>query len=311
MKLLKKILKIIPIIIVGLIAIGFITQTTLTRLELKQLVQPGDVVEVYGKNMHIYSVGEGENTIVLIPGHGTTSPYVDFQPLWSRLSHGNRVVVVERFGYGFSDRTNRERSIENIIEEMHEALKLSGQQPPYTLVGHSLGGLIGIAYSQTYPDEVANIVMLDSLAPSAYLEFQLSTGEKITGLIARALNSIGLNRLADMEAVYEVSDMNGYKEVPKDLWDINRSLFLRNYFNKNVRSELYSLADYASYVVDLGNPYDVPTLFISTPNINFKDNQSEYISNLQKGELIELEGGHYLHQYAPNETEEAIINFIK
>lgn len=100
MKMFKKILKIIPIIIVGLIAIGFITETTLTRLDLKKLVPPGDIVEVYGKNMHMYSVREGENTIVLIPGHGTTSPYVDFQPLWSRLSHGNRVVVVERFGYG-------------------------------------------------------------------------------------------------------------------------------------------------------------------------------------------------------------------
>lgn len=80
MKMFKKILKIIPIIIVGLIAIGFITETTLTRLDLKKLVPPGDIVEVYGKNMHMYSVREGEK--------------------WSRLSHDNRVVVVERFGYG-------------------------------------------------------------------------------------------------------------------------------------------------------------------------------------------------------------------
>ena len=252
MKLLKKITKVIMMIIVGLLATGLILETTLSQLEVKKLVPPGDVVEVYGKDMHIYSAGEGENTIVLIPGHGTTSPYVDFQPLWSRLSQGNRVVVVERFGYGFSDRTNRERSIENIVEEMHEALRLSGQEAPYTLVGHSLGGLIGIAYAQAYPDYVKNIVMLDSLEPSAYLEFEMGTGMKITGLLARAANAVGLNRLADMETIYEISDMNGYREVPQDLWDINRSLFLRNYFNKNVRRELYAIADYGSIVVEIG-----------------------------------------------------------
>jgi len=310
MKILKKIAKVLGIIIACLIAFGFIIETTLSQLDKKNLNPSGNLIEVNGKNMHLYAVGNGENTIVLIPGHGTTSPYVDFQPLWSRLSKNHRVVVVERFGYGFSDITNRERSMENIIEEMHEALRLSGEKPPYTLVGHSLGGLISIAYSQAYGDEVSNIVMLDSLVPTAYLEFDTGKGMQIQALIGRALNSIGLNRLANMEAVYEVSEMNGYKEVPKELWDTNRYLFLRNYLNKNVRNELQALSEYGNYVSNGNNNYEIPTLFISRPNINFKDKQTEYIKKLKKSQLIELEGGHYLHQYFPNEIEEAIDNFI-
>ena len=36
-------------------------------------------------------------------GWGTPSPILDFKTLYSRLSDENRIVVVEKFGYGFSD----------------------------------------------------------------------------------------------------------------------------------------------------------------------------------------------------------------
>lgn len=52
-----------------------------------------------------------------------------------------------------------------IVAELHEVLKKVGVQPPYVLVGHSLGGLYISLYARTYSEEVAGIVLLDSVHP--------------------------------------------------------------------------------------------------------------------------------------------------
>ena len=59
----------------------------------------GQLVEVDGHNMSLYTEGEGEHTIVFLSGYGTASPILDFKPLYSRLSDDYKIVVVEKFGY--------------------------------------------------------------------------------------------------------------------------------------------------------------------------------------------------------------------
>ena len=52
-----------------------------------------------------------------------------------------------------------------IVAELHEVLKKTGLQPPYILVGHSLGGLYMSLYARTYPEEIAGLLLLDSMHP--------------------------------------------------------------------------------------------------------------------------------------------------
>ncbi|MNP82794.1 Alpha/beta hydrolase family protein [compost metagenome] len=72
--------------------------------------------------MNVFIQGEGEETIVLLPGYGTAAPGLDFKTLVSELSPNYKVVVVEPFGYGLSDQTSKERTTANIVSEIHEAL---------------------------------------------------------------------------------------------------------------------------------------------------------------------------------------------
>ena len=57
------------------------------------------------------------------------------------------------------------RSGAAIVADLHEVLKQTGVKPPYLLVGHSLGGLYTMLYARTYPDEIAGIVLIDSMHP--------------------------------------------------------------------------------------------------------------------------------------------------
>ena len=77
----------------------------------------GQLVEVDCHNMSVYTEGEGDNTIVFMSGWGTTSPIPDFKALYSRLSDDYKIVVIEKFGYGFSDIVDGERDFDTILRQ--------------------------------------------------------------------------------------------------------------------------------------------------------------------------------------------------
>lgn len=61
--------------------------------------------------MSIYVEGSGSKTLVFLSGAGTCSPILDFKSLYSLLSDDYRIVVVEKFGYGYSDVVDEDRNI--------------------------------------------------------------------------------------------------------------------------------------------------------------------------------------------------------
>ncbi|WP_339229807.1 alpha/beta hydrolase [Aeribacillus sp. FSL K6-2833] len=114
--------------------------------------------------MHVYTKGDGENTIVLLSGLGTAAPVLDFDPLVNELAKNHKVVVVESFGYGWSNVTNKERTVENIVEGIRTALK-SNIEGHYILMPHSISGIYSMYYANAYPDEVKAVIGIDFTLP--------------------------------------------------------------------------------------------------------------------------------------------------
>ena len=137
----------------------------MTAYEQKKFPAIGQLVEVDGKNIHVYTKGEGDNTIVLLTGLGTAAPTLDFEPLINEMAKKNKVVVVEPFGYGWSDITNKERTVENIVEETRSALEKSNIDGPYILMPHSISGIYSMYYANAYPEEVKAIIGIDPTLP--------------------------------------------------------------------------------------------------------------------------------------------------
>lgn len=75
------------------------------------------------------------------------------------------VFAYNRPGYGKSDKPSTPRDGKTVVEELRQLLREQGLQPPYTLVGHSLGGLYMQMYARAYPQEVQGVVLVDSLYP--------------------------------------------------------------------------------------------------------------------------------------------------
>ena len=84
----------------------------------------GELVNVNGHNIHIYRLGNEHNPkIVLMSGSGTVAPVYDFKILYEKLSKSFRVIVVEKFGYGYSDIFDSSAAIDTLVSMQKKALQ--------------------------------------------------------------------------------------------------------------------------------------------------------------------------------------------
>ncbi|MEE3405913.1 MAG: alpha/beta hydrolase, partial [Acutalibacteraceae bacterium] len=76
-------------------------------------------------------------------------------------------------GYGISDDTAQDMTVENIVEAYRTALKNAGIKAPYVLMPHSIGGVYATYWESKYPDEVEAVAIIDGTELEA-----LSTDEQ-------------------------------------------------------------------------------------------------------------------------------------
>lgn len=169
----KLFLIIIAIIIILILAIYVNHRIRLIK-EAKFLSPLGEIVQVDGNNLSVYTEGDGETTLIFMSGAGTSSPILDFKSLYSCLSDKYKIAVVEKFGYGFSDVVDKSRDIDSMLEDTIDALTAAGLNAPYVLCPHSMSGLEALYWAQKYPDEVSAIIGLDMAVPSYYENMQIN-----------------------------------------------------------------------------------------------------------------------------------------
>lgn len=215
----------------------------------------GRTLEVFGSKMNVVEMGEGDETIVLLPGSGDTSPYYCFRHFAEILTKEFRVVIVEPFGYGLSDITERDRTAPNIAEEIHECVKQLGLDH-YVIGGHSLAGIWLLEYANDYPDEVDAVLALDNSYPTQNSE--------IGGMgIALALNSVigALNKGGLLSGIGFFDDTLciGSEEC-RNTEELNRVFKMQviGAVNRNVMDELRYFKDNEECLATLSYPESVP-----------------------------------------------------
>ncbi len=99
--------------------------------------------------------GQGEETLVFIPGLGGTTRY--WGPRLAPIEHRYRVVLVDLLGFGRSPKPWTRYSVARHVDALHEVL---GGLGPVSIVGHSLGALLTVAYAARYPDQVRAMTLI-------------------------------------------------------------------------------------------------------------------------------------------------------
>ena len=297
-------LKAIGVIVIAIalfLAIVFIVNIVCNKFEQGKIGSYGQPVTVDGKDMNVFIQGEGEETIVLLPGYGTAAPALDFKPLIDELSPFYKVVVIEPFGYGLSDLTEKERSTENIVSEIQEALQQL-QIERYILMGHSISGLYGLDYVNKYPDEVSAFVGLDSSVPTI-------SEKKIDSSIIRTIKLLKKTGLARLQV--KLSD-DPYAELPYDEKTKEQLKILKhkNMYNPSQLNEAEMMYENFKAAKNLSFPKNLPVIFFIQANHPVTDRwvpeHQKQIKDSVHGKVMTFEGDHYLYR---TKAQEIVENF--
>ena len=310
-KSLGVIIGIVVAIIIVFIIISYINHKIHLSQEDLLFVPNGQIVEVNGHSMHVYTEGESDITLVFMSGGGTCSPVLDFKSLYPLLSDKYRIGVVEKAGYGFSDVVDVSRDIDTVLSETREALLKAEISGPYILMPHSMSGIEALYWAQRYPDEVMAIVGLDMAVPEAYDDFNINV--PMLKLSAFAAN-VGATRW--MPGIVE-SDAIKHGTLTDEEKELYKVIFYRRTATKTMLKEVQEIKISASKVKERGIPNTAMLMFSSNGQGTgwnegvwraFQDNYAEMVEG---AEIINLDCSHYVHDIEYRKIAKETEIFIK
>ncbi|UWY28989.1 alpha/beta hydrolase [Flavobacterium sp. TR2] len=112
------------------------------------------------KNTKIsYSDSGTGNAIVLLHG------FLENKKMWTEyvdlFSEKYRIVTIDLLGHGQSEPLGYVHEMEENANAVNEVLK-NLKIEKATIVGHSMGGYVGLAFAELYPDKIQKLVLLNS-----------------------------------------------------------------------------------------------------------------------------------------------------
>jgi len=131
-------------------------------------------IDVDGHRVRAYSFGKGSNTVLCLNG-GPGLPCDYLREAHSCLTdHGYRVVAFDQLGTGASDRPDDASlwTIGRYVAETETVRRELGLGKVHML-GHSWGGWLAIDYALTHPENLASLILADTVADIPHLVSEL------------------------------------------------------------------------------------------------------------------------------------------
>ena len=290
-------------------AVGTIVNTCIRIRNRHLLRNPiGQFVRIDGHDMNVLVKGQGAHTLVFLSGWGTASPVLDFKALYSQLETDFRIVVPEKFGYGFSDIVKTKRSLAANVEYYREALSQLGIEGPYILCPHSLSGLETMIWAQKYPNEVEAIVGLDATPANFSEELKAEQQSRLQVFVIELLKLSGVSRFYKAQCL---------PNLTREEKHILQELYVRNPVNYDLISEIQDVSKACEEINRSPLPTSPCIHFISRrdPGIAWAEKwrivHQEYADASVNGKLVQLSCGHYVHDFKFRKIAEEIRELVK
>lgn len=156
------------LVVLAACSVGAVAQNISTTATEEEFPAPGKTYAVGDHRLHLDCRGEGSPTVVLFNGLGEISAS------WARITQAmgstTRVCAYDRAGQAWSEDVAEPQDGVTAAKDLHALLEQAGEEGPYVLVGHSIGGPYAMTYAAQYPGQVAGMVLLDSSSPRQLTE---------------------------------------------------------------------------------------------------------------------------------------------
>lgn len=265
----------------------------------------GELVIINSHKVHIYRYGNENGNVpkvIFMSGSGTVAPVYDFKVLYEKLFQNFRIIVIEKYGYGYSDICESPCDIDTLVSIQRQALEAVGETGPYILAPHSMAGLEAIRWKQKYPNDVYAIIGIDMATPLTYNNW---TAEEIK-------KRIRLMRVASRLKFANILCQLNNRSLTKDEINQHKLLRKRNAFNLCYINEAGEVLK-NSRIVSADEKIKCPTLLFSsngTQTSKYWLEDQRKFATLMNAKLICYDCGHYIHHFKSDEMCKEIIEFI-
>ena len=118
--------------------------------------------DIGARELYLDCRGSGSPTIVLEAGSGSDSGA--WSTVHDTLASTTRTCAYDRAGRGRSD-PGPTHTLAAAAADLQALLATAGEEPPFVLVGHSLGGAYARVFADRYRSDVVGIVLVDGFDP--------------------------------------------------------------------------------------------------------------------------------------------------
>lgn len=142
------------------------------------------------KNTKISYTDSGEGTAIVLL-HG----FLENKKMWKTyvdvFSEKHRVITIDLLGHGESDSLGYVHEMEDNANAVHEILKHLKIEKA-TILGHSMGGYVGLAFAELFPKSITKLILLNSTSKADSHEKKINRNRAIKAVKQNYVNFVNL-----------------------------------------------------------------------------------------------------------------------
>ncbi|HDP77127.1 MAG TPA: alpha/beta hydrolase [Mesotoga infera] len=149
------------ILLIGLalLVVNSIFSVTMARIYFNRIERDGRYLKVDEEELFLKIVGEGKPILMI---HGFPGSHIEFQELAELLSANRRIYIIDLPGFGLSTASNKgDYSVKGYADLTVDLMDLLNIEKA-DIIGHSLGGEIGLNIAYYYPERIESLVLIDA-----------------------------------------------------------------------------------------------------------------------------------------------------
>ncbi|MEP1096777.1 MAG: alpha/beta fold hydrolase [Cyclobacteriaceae bacterium] len=251
--------------------------------------------------LHFRTIGEGKPLIIL---HGLFGSSDNWQTIGKVFAERFKVYMVDLRNHGNSPHSD-EFTYDLIDEDLIGLLDDEGLEKAHVL-GHSLGGKVGMHLSTRFQDRVDKLVVID-IAPRYYPPHHQD--------VFRAFRSVDLKAIKSRK---EASDQMSTIDLPFGVRQFILKNLTRNADEQFIWKVNLDVLERANDKIGGGfgknGVFTNPTLFIAGENSDYiLPEDHEKIGRLFPSSKVETiaDAGHWVHADKPEELREMVLDFLE
>jgi pimeloyl-ACP methyl ester carboxylesterase len=244
--------------------------------------------------------------VVLLHGWGA-SLYMFRHALALLPSSGFRTIAVDLRGYGLSDHplARGAYSLDNYLRDV-EALFAALQLERAALVGQSMGGAVALHYALRHPSRVTKLVLINpvGLVPIGWVSLMRFVPQMLMDRAGQRAIPRWLTRWILRHVAYSDAAL----VTPHDV-DENWGPTQQPGFAHAVRACIGEF-DWAPLDMSKVSSLSVPALVVLGTRDRVVRHAASAAARLHGARVLELDGGHCVHEEHPTEVYGAIAEFL-